>query len=160
MLDFRYDWEVRDIQEDCKMIDGDPRHLPEGKFNTILLFEVLEHVKEPLAFLKDLKEATRGNLILTVPNCEDSNLLTGSGLNFNHYTDSSHVNFFDQKNLERLLLEAGFQINLIEKANQVNLLRPTLASIGLSGRMLSQMSRIGFLLPKKAYMTLFAVVNR
>lgn len=160
VLDFTDDWELRGIKHECQVIDGDPASLAKESVDTILLFEVLEHVKDPGAFLEKLKKITKKNIILSVPNCCESALLKGSGLNFNHYTDSSHLQFFNRQSLEELLLDSGFKIDMCETTNQVNLLRPALASIGFSGQILKRLSHLGFKLPEKEYMTLLAVARK
>jgi len=88
--------------DDVKLRDGTPYH-------AITLFEVLEHLHEPLPVLKQLRKfAAKGAiLVLTTPDC--------SGVRgINNYHDYrminplSHINGFTPDTLKNIATRAGF----------------------------------------------------
>ena len=72
-------------------------------FDTVLLFEVLEHVNDPNGVLKEAKRVAIKNILVTVPNCTDFSGLKGLGLTYEHMLERDHINFFTKKDLEDLL---------------------------------------------------------
>ena len=90
-------------------------------YQTIILFDVIEHVFEVKAFLENLKESLRegGRLIVSTPNyaslaCRVKMLLGRP--DFLLYNDlggkmiGTHIRFFDRHSLKRVIKEAGFEI--------------------------------------------------
>ncbi len=86
-------------------MDAGDLKFKDNSFDTVLLFEVLEHVTTPEAVLKEAKRVARNNILLTVPNCTGFNELVSHALTFEHMLDETHVNFFTKKSLEGLLSE-------------------------------------------------------
>jgi len=82
---------------------ADDLKFPDDSFDTILLFEVLEHVNDPYMVLKESKRVARKNILITVPNCAQFNELRDSGLTYEHMLEKDHVNFFTKLNLENLI---------------------------------------------------------
>jgi len=82
-----------------------------GKFGVVSMYHVLEHVDDPTLVLKRVKKWLRfdGFLVLEVP-------LVGSlserwlGKEFLIYCDKTHVNFWIEKELLRLLAEHGWEV--------------------------------------------------
>ena len=79
--------------------------LPFGdrSFDTVLLFEVIEHVPEIEMLLKEAFRIARKNVLVTVPNAEDIELLKGNDVTYAHMLSSDHVHFFDAPALQQLL---------------------------------------------------------
>jgi SAM-dependent methyltransferase len=75
-------------------------------FDTVLLFEVIEHVPELPPLLKEAFRVARKNVLVTVPNTENMELMQQNDVTFAHMLSSDHVNFFDLQSLETLL--SGF----------------------------------------------------
>ena len=90
---------------------ADAASLPfeDGCFETIVSFEMLEHVPDPASVLQEFHRVCQKNIILSVPNCEMPLSLEASRLTFFHYTDRSHVNFFTRQLLAALLQQTGFE---------------------------------------------------
>jgi len=101
----------------------------DGSFEIVTCVEVVEHVIDPLNFLKELYRVlgTNGYLVLTTPNIRYFRhlltlLLNG---NFPHTTTDSfvwgggHLHYFTRKDLASLLQSAGFtKINFLINPNQ------------------------------------------
>ena len=66
---------------------------PSNSFDTITAFELLEHVSNPDAVLREFNRVARPNIIITVPNCDQTTGMKLSGVTYNHYIDLSHINF-------------------------------------------------------------------
>jgi len=79
-----------------------------GPFDTILSFEVIEHVLSPQAFIKSLAERLKsdGYLVLSTPNAD-----CGIRLGFDNWlgarTSFEHLFFFRLEDLDRLAQNAG-----------------------------------------------------
>lgn len=93
--------------------------LPDGAWDTIILADVLEHLRDPGALLADITRAKLlapdGQLIISVPNAAHvallAELLNGD---FRYTTtgilDSTHVRWFTLESVTRLLEEHGFVV--------------------------------------------------
>lgn len=84
------------------VINGKSLNFTDNSFDTVLLFEVLEHVKYPDIILKEVKRVAK-NVLITVPNCFEFFTLKKFGLTYEHMLEKDHVNFFTKKDLEDLL---------------------------------------------------------
>lgn len=90
---------------------------PTSKFtkSVDLIFhnDVLEHVEDPVNFLRlqrsQLRE--RGLLVVGVPDCSDS-IATGDISLAMH----QHLNYFNKRSLRNVLVDAGFEVLKIQKA--------------------------------------------
>ncbi len=54
---------------DAHVMDAKHLEFPDKSFDTIILFDVLEHVDRPEEVLKDARRVARKNVLITVPNC-------------------------------------------------------------------------------------------
>jgi SAM-dependent methyltransferase len=77
----------------------------------VTVWEVIEHVFDPYAFLKDVAEVIRpgGHLFLSVPNIEgfDIQILWDGG---NAFSPPSHLNYFRKSSINRLLERVGLKV--------------------------------------------------
>ena len=85
---------------DAATYDGQAIPMADGSVDTIVLVEVLEHVKEYEPLIKELSRVARRNVIITVPNCTQS---FHAPVVFNHMLDIDHKNFFTVASLKTLL---------------------------------------------------------
>lgn len=158
ILDFTKEWNELGIQDLCSVSNGEiPKEI---NVDIILLFEVLEHIPNPIDFLISLKPILNEKLILSVPNCDNPDFLGRSGLNYNHYTDSSHVNFFTEKTLLEALDKAGYQVQVYQKFNPINTIIPLLYQFGMPLSIASVLGKFYRLLPRKNYFTQFVVATK
>lgn len=130
--------------------------------DTVLLFEVLEHLDEPLSALREIHRVCDKNIILSVPNCDTPGEFNGSGLNFNHWIDRTHVNFFKKDSVIDIIRKAGFEIVELKYINQIFPEIICLNSWNIPEKLISILSK--FLnrmnVGKKHYMTIIVVANK
>lgn len=86
----------------------------DNSFDTILLFEVLEHIDDLNIALDEVKRVASKNILITVPNCSDFYKLKFHGLTYEHMLEKDHINFFTKKKLENLLFQHFEKIKVIE----------------------------------------------
>jgi len=102
--------------------------IPDNYFDLVIANDVIEHMKEPWLFLQDIKKkmSPNGSLVLSIPNVRYySNLielLQEKDWKYRNcgILDITHLRFFTQKSIVRLLDESGFEI---EKTQGINRLR-------------------------------------
>jgi len=103
----------------CTDLNSECLPFSKGVFNTITCLEVIEHVLDPIHFLKDIYRVLcpKGQLLLTTPNIRYfRNLikLVFKG-QFPHTTTDAfvwgggHLHYFTRKDLASILQEAGFK---------------------------------------------------
>lgn len=85
------------------VMDAERLGFPDKSFDTVLLFEVLEHVGCPEKIIREAGRVARKNVLITVPNNTQLDKLRDAGLLYSHFLDLDHVNFFCRKELEDLL---------------------------------------------------------
>lgn len=96
----------------CQKIDliklGSKKNLP--KFSIISFFQVIEHIKNPLQYLKSAKKLLKKNgvMLITTPN-NNSPLRSIFGSHWSVYQTPSHYFFYSKKTLGLLLKTAGFK---------------------------------------------------
>jgi 2-polyprenyl-3-methyl-5-hydroxy-6-metoxy-1,4-benzoquinol methylase len=81
-----------------------------GKFDSILLFQVLEHVINPIDFLKKIFVILKKNgfIVIEVPNVKDLQIK----LNSNYarwFWQMAHLNYFSKNTLELVLKRSGYR---------------------------------------------------
>jgi SAM-dependent methyltransferase len=82
---------------------GAPIPLAAASVDTVLLFEVLEHVPEYEFVLSEAKRVARKNVLITVPNCGAVEGLARASVVPDHMLDVDHVNFFTRAQLDTSL---------------------------------------------------------
>jgi len=95
-------------------VDINTQSLDIGNFDTIVMFHVLEHIRDPISFLKKEKKLLKptGKLIVEVPNCNDFQLeLNKSYKDF--YWQRAHLHYFTPKNLKGVFSHAGFNAKIL-----------------------------------------------
>ena len=143
---------------------GDIRHLPyrDGEFDTVLLMEVLEHVPDAGAVLREIHRVSRKNLILSIPDAQIDPLFTEAGLAFHNWIDRSHIQFFNQEDLQIILEQNGFSVRQLERINPVYPELLFFSSFPIPIRLARLLARGCRKLPwrKHSFMTLLAVAER
>ena len=111
-----YDWFGAEIDEaDCaelkrlglphRQVDGRTLPFAAGAFDTALCLEVLEHIEDPRAFLREVSRVAPRQIIVSVPNCELLGYLWDHLATPWHMLESTHVNYFTRWSLGALLRE-------------------------------------------------------
>lgn len=111
--------EARAVCEQVLVGDVESMELPfePGSFDVILCGDLLEHLRDPVAFLERLRPllADGGRLVLTTPNIANWAMRLGLLAGRWRYTergilDRTHTHLFTKKTLEHALAQAGFRI--------------------------------------------------
>ena len=100
------------------LVEEVPKELCES-YDLVTMFHLLEHITNPVLFLKRLKEfiKTDGYLVLELPNVD--NLMMNASPQFNDFFYfRDHVAYYTPKLLKRVLEEAGYEIIQL-KGNQL-----------------------------------------
>ena len=86
--------------------------VPPGEINLIVMFHVLEHVKNPSEFLRDLQKrfCKVSTFVIEVPNTEEAlnSLFDCQSYRVNHYS-SQHLYYFSYNTLQRVVEDAGLE---------------------------------------------------
>ncbi len=108
----------------ARVVAGDSENLdrpfPAHSFDAIVCGDVLEHLKNPLAFLRRVRDWLRptGVLVTSLPNVRHHSVVRGllagdwtyepAGL-----LDHTHLRFFTRREIEKLLFRAGFEVPVL-----------------------------------------------
>lgn len=116
--------EARNKVDSVYCMDVEKSPLPEqiGKFDLILLLDVLEHLVDPWTFLRRLKEehlAINGKIIISLPNARHFSLVLPLLRGRFDYIergilDKTHLRFFTRSSAKNLLKSAGLHIETIK----------------------------------------------
>ncbi len=106
--------------------------IAEGPFDLITCFQTLEHIDDPLSFLKAMHSHLKpsGHLYLELPNLDDVLLSVFENKEYaDFYFREPHVSYFTRKTLGALLTKAGFKgrIGTVQGYNLTNHLHWTSA---------------------------------
>ncbi len=76
----------------------------------IIMFHVLEHIKNPIEFLKNLKKllTSTGEIIIEVPNLNDVQLKVNKEYS-KWFWQLGHIHYFSPRSLKLVLKKAGFK---------------------------------------------------
>ena len=145
-------------------IQGDAPRLPfpSQSFDTLLAFEILEHIPKPDLAVQEFSRVSRKNLIISVPNCAMNEDLLRAGLVYTHWIDLSHSNFFDPESFRKILEENGFRVQVLTHINPILPDFIPLRSWHIPYKLAFQVSRLmaRFPLRKQYRMTLMAVASK
>lgn len=72
-------------------------------FDTVLMFELLEHAAQPDLLLEEAHRLACSNVLVTVPNSAEFQELKRHNLTYEHMLDTDHVRFFTPETLDALL---------------------------------------------------------
>jgi 2-polyprenyl-3-methyl-5-hydroxy-6-metoxy-1,4-benzoquinol methylase len=89
--------------------------VPDNSYDLIFMFHVLEHVNDPIQFLKEVKKklCERGKIIVEVPNVDD--VLVSVYKIKNHldfYWEIAHNYYFSRITLQKVLENAGYRCDI------------------------------------------------
>lgn len=106
-------------QDGFHVLEGDlpSLRLPESSFDAVVLFEVLEHLPDPLVYLAEARRLLRagGVLLLTTPNFDSlSRRLLGERW---RVLDPEHLVLFTTDGLRRALQGVDLRVSRIESRN-------------------------------------------
>lgn len=101
----------------CLVFDKDIKNttLPKESFDIICMFQILEHVKNPIQFISQYKEYLKPNglICIEVPNINDALRYAYNLPNYNKfYFHPAHLWYFSEKSLNILMKKTGFTGNI------------------------------------------------
>lgn len=91
---------------------------PDRSFDSVLMFEVIEHVPDIQNILKEAFRVARKNVLITVPNSEHIDLMKSNDVTYAHLLSSDHVHFFDPVSFKSLLEQHAGQVT-IERSDPI-----------------------------------------
>jgi SAM-dependent methyltransferase len=94
---------ARSLGVDAELYDGERLPLDDGSVDTVILIEVLEHLEDPAALLREARRVARAGVLVTVPNCTQD--FGPVPVEFSHMLDVDHRQFFTEASLVELLEE-------------------------------------------------------
>lgn len=100
------------------VVAGERLPFEDNSFDTVIMFEVLEHVPDPERLVREAKRVSSGNILITVPDCGSRAALSGSKLTCEHFLELDHVNFFTEADL-RTFLAAHFSKYTVERGEPI-----------------------------------------
>ena len=90
----------------------------DGSFDTVLIFEVLEHVVDVDKVLREAFRVARKNVLITVPNSENIEQMKANDVTYAHMLSSDHLHFFDGESLDELLRRYARRVS-IERSDPI-----------------------------------------
>ena len=95
------------------------RRMPmeDGSVDTVILLEVLEHLDDPAALLREARRVARTGVLVTTPNCTQD--FGEVPVEFSHMLDVDHRQFFTEASLRRLLDEV-FGSSVVEQTAPID----------------------------------------
>ena len=109
----------RAAQEGLPVVNVDSKlPFPDGSFDSVLLFEVLEHVPDIKTILNESFRVARKNVLITVPNSENVEVMKANEVTYAHMLSSDHVHFFDPGSFRNLLEPYAGQVS-IERSDPI-----------------------------------------
>jgi ubiquinone/menaquinone biosynthesis C-methylase UbiE len=91
---------------------------PDECFDSVLMFEVIEHVSDIQSILKEAFRVARKNVLIKVPNSEDIEHMKANDVAYAHMLSSDHVHFFDPTSLRKLLATYSRHV-VIERSDPI-----------------------------------------
>lgn len=95
--------------------------LPANEFDIVTLFEIVEHIRNPVEMLKECQRILRpgGVLIINTPNADSwtARVLRGAWEGFSLVRLGGHVSFFSPSSMRRLAECSGLVVARIETRN-------------------------------------------
>ena len=92
------------VKQGLPVVNVDMR-LPfaDRSFDSVLMFEVIEHVPDIQGILGEAFRVARKNVLITVPNSENVELMKSNDVAYGHMLSSDHVHFFDPESFRTML---------------------------------------------------------
>ncbi len=91
---------------------------PDRSFDSVLMFEVIEHVPDIQNILKEAFRVARKNVLITVPNSENIDVMKSNDVTYAHMLSSDHLHFFDPVSFKRLLEQHAGRVT-IERSDPI-----------------------------------------
>jgi SAM-dependent methyltransferase len=87
-------------------------------FDSVILLEVIEHVPDIRNILSEAFRVARKNVLITVPNSENVELMQSNDVTYGHMLSSDHLHFFDPASFRNLLEQYAGQVT-VERSDPI-----------------------------------------
>lgn len=96
------------------------QHYPDGHFDVLTLFEVIEHLREPLPLLTECRRVLKpgGILLVSTANAE-SWTAAAMGARWDYFDmekDGGHISFYNPRSMAKIAAAAGFEVARLDTA--------------------------------------------
>jgi 2-polyprenyl-3-methyl-5-hydroxy-6-metoxy-1,4-benzoquinol methylase len=108
---------ARELGVRAELYDGERLPLADDSVDTVILLEVVEHLEDPGRLLAEARRVSRGNVLVTTPNCTQS--FGRVPVEFSHMLDVDHRQFFTEESL-RALLDEVFGSSEVEQVAPID----------------------------------------
>jgi SAM-dependent methyltransferase len=103
---------ARELGVKAELYDGERLPLADDSVDSVILLEVIEHLQQPAALLREARRVARRNVLISTPNCTQSFGI--APVEFSHMLEVDHKQFFTVDSL-RELLEGVFGTCVVEQ---------------------------------------------
>jgi SAM-dependent methyltransferase len=108
---------ARSLGVEAEVYDGERIPMEDGSVETVILLEVVEHLDDPAALLREARRVASRNVLVTTPNCTQD--FGDVPVEFSHMLDVDHRQFFTESSL-RGLLDDVFGSSVVEQTAPVD----------------------------------------
>lgn len=127
-------------------VGSDLSQFRDHQFETVIAWDVLEHIPDDVSALKEFVRVASINVVLSVPK-EDAISLPHSRVTYRPYVDPTHVHYYTRERLAEMVYALGDCSLRVEDAYRV---RPLLAyeKIGIPKMLCSALDQLFWMLGK------------
>jgi SAM-dependent methyltransferase len=108
---------ARSLGVEADLYDGARLPYDDDSFDTVAMLEVLEHLEDPAALLREARRVARRGVLVSVPNSTQD--FGKVPVEFSHMLDVDHRQFFTETSL-RELLDGVFGSSVVEQTHPID----------------------------------------
>jgi len=108
------------VKEGLKVRTGvlEDAGFPPGTFDAVTLFEVIEHLRDPLALLGECRKILRENGVLVIGTGNAASWTAGvMGARWEYFRPADHISLFNPRSISLLAQRTGFRVQRIRTKN-------------------------------------------